>query len=457
MNLADPDVQPLLMTVSHLRRQTNRAAHLKKSSSKIRIKRDLSGTYLVFLVTALFINLCLLIHYFIFSSSRNPDFPALLATANIFTAILIRNEIFLNTLYRILVKSCGPLQASIPIKNAVTLGLLHIGGFHAGFAVASLIWLAVSVFHLSSEGSENNHWALLPIASIIMMLFAVMCVMATPIIRDRHHDLFECIHRFFGWSALLLLWANVLLATSWSPQAGEIGLPLLAIESMSFWLTVSISVLILLPWLTVRKVPVQARVLSKSVIEIVFAGASEAGMFGRISRHALVDWHAFALVSGRKGAASHSMIISGVGDFTKGLIATPPVKLYVRMVKFPGLPYCVPMYPRSIIIATGAGMAPYLSLLLVLPHGSHRLIWVGRAFREYFGEGLCDMVFQWPDLVLIDTTMDGRPDLTALAVDNYRSFGADAVFVGSNPEGTRQIVSGCRDLGIPAFGPSWDS
>jgi hypothetical protein len=62
-----------------------------------------------------------------------------------------------------------------------------------------------------------------------------------------------------------------------------------------------------------------------------------------------------------------------------------------------------------------------------------------------------------PDLVLVDTAKGGRPDMTALTVENYRSFGADAVFVGSNPEGTRQIVSGCPALGIPAFGPSWDS
>jgi hypothetical protein len=376
---------------------------------------------------------------------------------NIFTAILVRNETFLNVLYRVLVKSCCPLQIPVAVKNAVTSGLLHIGGFHAGFAAASLIWLALAVFHLSSESREHNHWALLPVASIIVMLLAVMYVMALPIIRDRHHDLFECIHRFFGWTALLLLWVNVLLATSWLPRGGETKLPLSAMESMSFWLTVLIAVLILSPWLTVRKVRVQALVLSNSVIEITFAGASEPGMFGRISHHALIDWHAFALVSGGKGVVYHSMIISGVGDFTKGLIATPPVKLYVRKLKFPGLPYCVPMYQRSIIIATGAGMAPYLALLLVLPHGSHRLVWVGRAFREYFGEGLCDRVFRWPDLVLVDTTIDGRPDLTALAVDDYRSFGADAVFVGSNPEGTRQIVSGCRDLGIPAFGPSWDS
>jgi ferredoxin-NADP reductase len=115
------------------------------------------------------------------------------------------------------------------------------------------------------------------------------------------------------------------------------------------------------------------------------------------------------------------------------------------------------MYQRSIIIATGAGMAPYLSLLPTLPRGRHRLIWVGRSFREYFGDKLYDMALQWPDLVLVDTTKSGRPDMTALAAEHYREFGADAVFVGSNPEGTKQVVSGCRALGIPAFGPSWDS
>jgi hypothetical protein len=102
-------------------------------------------------------------------------------------------------------------------------------------------------------------------------------------------------------------------------------------------------------------------------------------------------------------------------------------------------------------------MAPYLSLLSLLPRGSHRLNWVGRSFRESFGNKLCEIALQWPDLVLVDTANAGRPDMTALAVDNYRSFGADAVFIGSNPEATKQIVSGCRPLGIPAFGPSWNS
>jgi hypothetical protein len=80
-------------------------------------------------------------------------------------------------------------------------------------------------------------------------------------------------------------------------------------------------------------VQVQARVQSRAVIEITFPGVSEPGMFGRISRHSLADWHAFAIFSEERKAVSHMMVISGLGDFTKGLITTPPATLYVRMLK----------------------------------------------------------------------------------------------------------------------------
>jgi len=310
---------------------------------------------------------------------------------------------------------------------------------------------------LSQDAAGKKHWALFLVLSGIIMLLAIMCITAAPMVRSRYHNLFEFVHRFFGWSALLLMWMMLILTTSWGPRSAASGSPLSATECISFGLAASIAALILAPWLTVRKVTVNPRILSRSVIELKFTGSSGPGMFGRISRHALADWHAFALVPGGKGPPSHSMVISGIGDFTRGLITGPPKKLCIRAIKFPGLPSCVLMYQRSIIIATGAGMAPYLSVLPLLSRESHRLIWVGRAFRECFGEDFCDMVFAWPDLILIDTTKVGRPDLPVLAAENYRSFGADAVFVGSNPEGTRRIVSGCRELGIPAFGPSWDS
>jgi len=391
-------------------------------------------------------------------SPESSSLPPFFAVANILSAVLVRNEIFLNGLYLVLVKTCRPSYVPIAIKNGVTSGLLYIGGIHVGCSVASLVWLTVDLFYLLSENAADKHWTLLPLASAILVHLVVMCITALPMIRTQSHNLFEYTHRFFGWSALLMLWAYVLLTISWSPHTPEMGLTLLsASKATNFWLTVLITALILSPWLTVRKVRVQSRVPSPTVIEITFPGGAEAGMFGRISRHTLSDWHSFALVSEGREAVSHTMIISGVGDFTKRLIAAPPAELYVRKLKYPGLPYCLPMYRRSIIIASGAGMVPYVSLLRDLPRGRHRLIWIGRSFRKYFGNDLCDLIFQWPDLVLVDTTISGRPDLTALAVDNYRSFGADAVFVGSNPEGTRQIVSGCHALGIPAFGPSWDS
>ena len=438
-------------------RLTNDSERVKKPNTKVRTKRDLSGAYFHLFAAALLVNLYVLCLHVVFNSFKDPNFLACMATGNIFVAILVRNELFLNVLYRILVKIFSLSQVPITIKNGVTSALLHIGGIHAGCAVASVVWLTVDVFHPLSTGSVDSHWVILPLCSVILLFLTIMCIMSLPSIRDRSHDLFEFTHRFLGWSTLLLLWGYALLTVNWSAETAESGLFVATTKNISLWLTVSITALILLPWLTVQKVQVQARVQSQSIIEITFPGGSQPGMFGRISHRALADWHAFALISGGTMAESYMMVISGVGDFTNGLIAKPPATLYVRRLKFPGLPYCVSMYQRSIIIATGAGMAPYLSLLSILPRGSHRLIWVGRSFREYFGNKLCEIALQWPDLVLVDTANGGRPDMIALAVDNYRSFGADAVFVGSNPEGTRQIVSGCPALGIPAFGPSWDS
>jgi hypothetical protein len=152
----------------------------------------------------------------------------------------------------------------------------------------------------------------------IIMLLAIMCITAAPMVRSRYHNLFEFVHRFFGWSALLLMWMMLILTTSWGPGSAAGGSPLSATECISFGLAASIAALILAPWLTVRKVTVHPRILSRSVIEIKFAGSSGPGMFGRISRHPLADWHAFALVPGGRGTPSHSMVISAIGDFTKG-------------------------------------------------------------------------------------------------------------------------------------------
>src|SRR3954451_18244758 len=74
----------------------NHLEPVKKPGTKIKTKRDLRGTYLVLFTTALLVNLCVLGQYFVFSSLKDPNFPAFFATVNIVVAILVRNEIFLN-------------------------------------------------------------------------------------------------------------------------------------------------------------------------------------------------------------------------------------------------------------------------------------------------------------------------------------------------------------------------
>src|SRR4051812_29323881 len=56
--------------------RSNSLETLGKSNNEVGIKRNLNGTYLVLLVTTLFVNLYVLYDYFILSQLRDPRFPA---------------------------------------------------------------------------------------------------------------------------------------------------------------------------------------------------------------------------------------------------------------------------------------------------------------------------------------------------------------------------------------------
>jgi hypothetical protein len=182
------------------------------------------GTYTVLLSAVLSINLWLLAGHISGDLFRIPDLPGFPASVNLFTAILVRNELFLNALYRVLIKCCSPAQIPVAIKHTVTSFLLHIGGIHAGCAAASLIWLSFGMFSsLSQDAAGKKHWALFLVLSGIIMLLAIMCITAAPMVRSRYHNLFEFVHRFFGWSALLLMWMMLILTTSWGPRSAASG------------------------------------------------------------------------------------------------------------------------------------------------------------------------------------------------------------------------------------------
>jgi hypothetical protein len=115
------------------------------------------------------------------------------------------------------------------------------------------------------------------------------------------------------------------------------------------------------------------------------------------------------------------------------------------------------MYRRVVYVVTGSGIGPALGQILT-SRVPARLVWSTRNPRATYGDALVDEVLAaHPDALIWDTAARGKPDLLRLAHQVSRDFAAEAVLVVSNKTGTWNVVHGLERLGVPAFGPIWDS
>ncbi|XP_047313169.1 adenylate-forming reductase 06235 [Impatiens glandulifera] len=382
----------------------------------------------------------------------------LFSIGNILALTLCRSEVFLRVVFWLAVKLFGHSWVPLRIKTAITSLLQSIGGIHSGCGVSSIAWLVYSLI-LTLNDRQNTSSGIIVVASIILSLLCLSSLAAFPLVRHLHHNVFERTHRFAGWTALFLLWLFIVLTTSYDQQtksyANHIGSRLL--KKQEFWLTTVISVLIITPWITVRRVPVQVSSASGHASIIKFEGGVKAGILGRISPSPLSEWHAFGIIS--DGKTGHMMLAGAVGDFTKSLVADLPTHLWVRKVHFAGLPYLTNMYDRVLLVATGSGICVFLSFLLQESKAEVCLLWVTKGVEENFGREVKEMVSGWPEgkVIVHDTAAMGRPDVSKMSVEAARKWGAEVVLVTSNPQGSRDVVNACKASGIPAFGPVWDS
>ncbi|KAJ1402142.1 hypothetical protein SESBI_28240 [Sesbania bispinosa] len=344
------------------------------------------------------------------------------------------------------------------LKTATTSLLQSLGGIHSGCGVSSIAWLVYALV-LTLKDRDNTSPEIIGVSSAILALLCLSSMAAFPLVRHLHHNVFERSHRFAGWMALCLLWAFIMLTISYDPKtksySNEFGSRL--IKSQEFWLTVTITILIIMPWLTVRRVPVKVSTASGHASIIKFEGGIKAGILGRISPSPLSEWHAFGIIS--DGKKEHMMLAGAVGDFTKSLVLNPPTHLWVRQVHFAGLPYLVNMYGRVLLVATGSGICVFLSFLLQPCKADVCLLWVAKGVEQNFGKEIKEMVSRHPrDQVIIhDTGVLGRPKVSEMSVSAAKNWGAEVVIVTSNPEGSRDVVDACKAAGIAAFGPIWDS
>ena len=88
-----------------------------------------------------------------------------------------------------------------------------------------------------------------------------------------------------------------------------------------------------IPWLTVRKVPVEITTPSPRVAVIKFQKGIQQGLLGRISRSATREYHGFGIISEGIESNAHYIIAGVQGDWTRGLVNDPPKFLYTREMK----------------------------------------------------------------------------------------------------------------------------
>jgi len=132
----------------------------------------------------------------------------------------------------------------------------------------------------------------------------------------------------------------------------------------------------------------------------------------------------------------------------------PPTHLWVRGLRFAGLPYLINMYKRVVVVATGSGICVFLSFMLQPCPADVYVIWVAKGIEENFGDEIVRKIKSYPaeKMMIHDTAVFGRPNVSEMTVEAVRRWGAEVVIVTSNPSGSRDVVNGCKAAGIPAFG-----
>lgn len=375
------------------------------------------------------------------------------ALANLTLAILIRQQLVINLLFRLATRA----PTTWPRRIRSTLGkVYHFGGLHVGAAIAGTLWfvaLAGSQTYSAAIGHNAVPAPYLAICVMLAVLLVTMVVTALPPLRPRFHNIFERTHRFAGWAVLALFWAQTVVSAADGPS----GVSQLWAKP-SVWILAVLTISIALPWLRLRRVPILVeRPSSHAALTTFNYGVTPfAGSSIPISLNPLLEWHSFANIPS-PGRPGFRLIVSRAGDWTQSFIDNHPSHVWVKGIPVAGVASIVKLFTRVVWVATGSGIGPVLPHLLAQQVPA-QLVWPTRSPRATYGDALVDEILAvQPNAIIWDTTVRGKPDMVGLADEAYSVFDAEAVICISNKKLTRQVVHGLERRGIPAYGPIWDS
>ncbi|KAF9003042.1 hypothetical protein BDQ17DRAFT_514630 [Cyathus striatus] len=392
-----------------------------------------------------------------------PEAPdvASAASANLMIAILFRQENFVNLCYEIAVAAPHSLPLSIRRRLAK---VFHYGGAHSGAGTAAVVWYllytALSTRDFVHNPTNDNKASIIT-SYILVTMFLFILFAAHPRFRVKFHDYFEAMHRFSGWTALVTFWTHNMLAAKALSKEQGIAMGTYLIRSPNFWFLCISTSCTFLSWGRLRRHDVYPEVLSDHATRLHFKYRPMQPFYGlKISTRPLLEWHAFATIpdEDENGKINgFSVVVSNAGDWTKEAIRNPAKKLWIRGYPLHGLLYTSILFKQIVVVATGSGIGPCLSLLYanVTPR---RILWSTPNPEKTYGRKIMQAVLKADNQAIIWNTREhGRPDMIALTYQLVRECNAEAVFIISNPKVTRKVVYGMETRGIPAYGAIFDS
>jgi hypothetical protein len=368
--------------------------------------------------------------------------------ANFVVAILIRSQFVVNLLF----KGATSIPTRYPLWLRWSAGkVYHFGGVHVGAYLSgslALMGLCGLLWFFSELDFGKVFFFLLNLHALIL-LTVMLC--SLPKVRERHHNLFEVVARFGNWASLLLFWIESVL---YHQQVGQ-G-PFL--QSPYFYILCFLTLLVILPWLRLRKVPLDVVAPSDHVAlaKFDYGVTPFAGSSTDLSWNPLFEWHSFANVPSPR-ESGFRLTISRAGDWTGEFINRKPSHIWVKGIPTAGVGNIERCFKKVIWVATGSGVGPCIPHLLKNEVPS-RLVWATRSPENTYGKELVEEIKAvQPEAIIWDTTAYGKPDLAELAYRVYREFDAEAVICISNKKVTYRVNYELEARGIPAFGAIWDS
>lgn len=422
------------------------------------------------------VNLAVLL-VIIFIPSIDRAWLTTIALLNLTVAIVIRQDYVINFIFAV----CCLVPRSWPLAIRRRMAqVYHLGGIHSGCASAAVCWFAGSFAYsiktrVSVDATQAPSIATIVLSSAALVLLIGMAISGYPALRKRYHNSFERVHRFFGWTVLILVWIQSMLSVRDATPPGS-SLSVAVLHSPALWLLIIITMSIATSWMFLKRVPVDAEVLSDHAVRLHFDYTDASrGSFIRLSERPLWEWHSFATIPISKDkeeqAKGCSVIVSRAGDWTDRQISKPPTRLWIRGVPSKYYDKCrrgrsnhlaasgvmrvASLFRSVVLIATGSGIGPILGHI---PSCRIRLIWSTPNPLQTFGQEIINQVRDAdPQALIHDTRALGRPDLVQIASKAMQEIDAEAVIIISNETVTRIVVGDMERLGVPAYGAIWDS